>query len=232
MIFVVGSGGLSLNNAVLHINAPAGSTITLSKGGLTVKVLEASKGHVNSDGVTADWYYSVSPSSYGEWTVSAAKDGETAAETVTVNSNKQYDVPLNYNLYIIKNGVEQAGFTFAYSNSLIHTLENDILYLQNGAYDTSMTAGPLPSANNYTKAVFEFEKLEKVGTEASRAAIDEGTGSSRTAYTFLANSAVPVTVNVDISTFTVYGLYVKLQIDAGTQYSIPKLWLRNIYLAR
>lgn len=90
-----GSGGLSPNNAVLHINAPLGSTITLAKGGVTVKVLGADKGHTNAENDTlADWYYSVSPSNYGEWTVTAAKDGESASKAVAVNSNKQYDVAI------------------------------------------------------------------------------------------------------------------------------------------
>lgn len=90
-----GGGGLSVLGAVLHVNAPVGSTITLAKGGVTVKVLDASKGHTNAgDSSLADWYYSVSSSNYGEWTVTATKDAESASKTVTVNSNKQYDVAI------------------------------------------------------------------------------------------------------------------------------------------
>lgn len=232
MIFVVGSGGLSVNNAVLHINAPAGSTITLSKGGLTVKVLEASKGHTNIDGVTADWYYSVSPSNYGEWTASAAKDGETATETVTVNSNKQYDVPLNYNLYIIKNGVEQTGFTITYNGMPVHTLQDGILYLQGSTNGDRMIVGPLPSANTYTKAMFEFEKIENIGSNVSLVGFGPGTSYQTSVNTYLTNSAVPITVNVDISTLSVYGLYAKMLLGAGTATVVRKAWLRNIYLAR
>ncbi len=232
MIFVVGSGGLSLNNAVLHINAPVGSTIELSKGGVTVVTLNASKGHVNSDGVTADWYYSVSPSNYGEWTVSAAKDGETAAETVTVNSARQYDVPLSYNLYIVKNGEAQTGFEISYNGMTTHTLADGMLYMAD-ADGARFAVGPLPSANNRTKAVFEFEKIETIGT-ASKAGIGNTPASSASlsVNTVLQNSAVPVTATVDISEMTVYDLYAKLILEAGNQYNIRKVWLKNIYLAR
>ena len=84
-----GSGGLSVNSAVLRITAPVGSTITLTKGGVTVAMLAATKGHTNaSDTTLADWYYSISSGNYGSWTVTAAKDGESASETVTVDNAK------------------------------------------------------------------------------------------------------------------------------------------------
>lgn len=101
-----GGGGLSTLGAVLHVNAPVGSTITLAKGGVTVKVLDANKGHTSAeDDSLADWYYSVSPSNYGSWTVTATKDAESVSESITVDSNKQYDVELTYNQYLLKDGV-------------------------------------------------------------------------------------------------------------------------------
>ena len=87
------TGGLSPNLAVLHINALVGSTITLAKGGVTVNVLEASKGHISAKDIRlAEWYYSISPSNYGAWTVTASKDGTSVSRSVTVNSNMQYDL--------------------------------------------------------------------------------------------------------------------------------------------
>ena len=93
--------------------------------------------------------------------------------------------------------------------------------------------GPLPSANNRTKAVFEFEKIETIGS-ASKAGIGNNPASSASlsVNTVLQNSAVPVAVTVDISEITVYDLYAKLILEAGTQYNIRKVWLKNIYLAR
>ena len=95
-----GSGGLSANKAVIHVTAPAGSTITFSKGGVIVKTLGPEKSHVNArDNTLAEWYYAVSSSNYGAWSVSTA----TLSRTVSIDSSKQYDVALYY-LYLYKNG--------------------------------------------------------------------------------------------------------------------------------
>lgn len=109
-----GGSGLSANGAVLRITAETGSTIKLSKGGVTVATLASGKGHTNAANTSyADWYYPITAANYGSWAVTATKNGKTASKTVTVNSNKQYDVLLTYQLYIIKNGYIQSPFTLA-----------------------------------------------------------------------------------------------------------------------
>ena len=100
-----GAGGLSPSKAVLHIIAEANSTITLEKGGVTVTTLGPEKSHVNADDNTlADWYYAIGAGNYGSWTVTAEKSGDTGSDTVTVDSNKQYDVRVRYAYYVIKHG--------------------------------------------------------------------------------------------------------------------------------
>lgn len=108
-----GGGGLSPRSAVIHVTAPVGSTISFSKGGVVAKVLGPEKSHVNADDNTlADWYYSVSSSNYGEWTVTATLGTETASDTVIVDSASEYDVVLSYQLYIVQNGYFANGFSF------------------------------------------------------------------------------------------------------------------------
>ena len=110
MIFVTGGGGgLSPNNAVIHVNILVGSTVTFAKGGVTVKVLDSSKGHANSDGETADYYYSVSSSNFGAWTVTATLNDLSATQTITVDAVKQYDLVLTYLLYLYKYGTSNTG---------------------------------------------------------------------------------------------------------------------------
>lgn len=88
-----GSGGLSPNGAVIHVTAPVGSTISFAKGGVVAKVLGPEKSHVNADYNTlADWYYSVSSSNYGTWTVTATLSGNTASKTIKISTNEQYDL--------------------------------------------------------------------------------------------------------------------------------------------
>ena len=107
MIFVVGGsggGGFSTKDAIIHVNAPLGSTVTFSKDNIAVKIIEPSKAITNSDGETADYYYSVKSSNYGSWTLTATAGNDTATETVTVNAIKQYDVILSFSLYLFKDG--------------------------------------------------------------------------------------------------------------------------------
>ena len=96
--FIIGAGGegLSVNSAVLHVTAPAGSTVSIAKGGVTVKSLGPEKAHIKVDGVKADYYFSIAPANYGEWTVTAVLGADTADETAAVIENRQYDVALDY----------------------------------------------------------------------------------------------------------------------------------------
>ena len=92
-------------SAVLHVNAPLGSTITLSHASIDID-LNYTKGHQNIDGKTMDWYYSVGSSNYGYWAISAFNsNADSTYASVTINSAKQYDIELTYNLYLIKNGI-------------------------------------------------------------------------------------------------------------------------------
>lgn len=106
-----GSGGLSANAAVLHVKAPAGSTISFAKGGVVAKVLGPGKSHVNSaDSSFADWYYSVTPGNFGSWTVTGANSEGSISQTVTVNAVKQYDVTIQFG-HLYWYGNEYVGIT-------------------------------------------------------------------------------------------------------------------------
>lgn len=102
MIFVVGGsgGGLSTKDAIIHANAPLGSTITFTKNNVAVKVIDPSKAIVNSDGETADYYYSVKSANYGDWTITATLDAFSSSTVITVDSVKEYDAKLEYNLLV------------------------------------------------------------------------------------------------------------------------------------
>ena len=108
MIFVVGGsgGGFSTKDAIIHANAPLGSTVSFLKDNVPIKVIEPTKAIANSDGETADYYYSIKNTSYGSWTVTASLDGDVASETVVVSAVKQYNIELSYHLWLIKNGDE------------------------------------------------------------------------------------------------------------------------------
>ncbi len=104
--FIIGAGGenISVYAAVLHVSAPFGSTVSIAKGGVTVKSLGPGRAHTNTDGESADYYFSIAPANYGAWTVTATRGEDSTSAAVTVDSNRQYDVVLVYKVYAMKNG--------------------------------------------------------------------------------------------------------------------------------
>lgn len=109
----IGNNFFSKNKAVIHIMAPIGSTITFSKDNIIVKILGPEKSHVNTDDNTfADWYYAVSSSNYGTWTVTATLGTGTVSDTVTIDNNKQYDVgPIHYPFFLYDSGNQHVDVT-------------------------------------------------------------------------------------------------------------------------
>ena len=108
------TGGLSFRAAILHVSAPVGSTVSISKSGATTKSLGPERSHVNSDSGDSEYYFSITPANYGTWTVTATNDSGVASMNVTVNTNGEYDikitnfVPLDYQPveYLEANGTQ------------------------------------------------------------------------------------------------------------------------------
>jgi len=86
------SGGFSNTDALIHVNAPYGSTVTFAKGGVTVKTITPDKAFQNVDGETADYYFPVKSANYGTWTVTATLSGTIGSKNVQVDSAKQYNL--------------------------------------------------------------------------------------------------------------------------------------------
>lgn len=97
-------GGVNIQNgkAVIHVMAPVGSTISFSKSGVVV-FLKPNKSFVDIvDDTIAHWYYSISSSNYGEWTMTATLGTDTASDTMVIDSNKEYQVVLEYRYYLFQ----------------------------------------------------------------------------------------------------------------------------------
>ncbi len=105
------SGGFSNSDALIHVNAPYGSTVTFAKGGVTVKVLSPSDAFNSVDGETADYYYSVTSTNFGSWTVTATLSGKTVSKTVSVSAAKQYDAKLAFHVPVEYQEIEFIGTT-------------------------------------------------------------------------------------------------------------------------
>ena len=88
------SGGVSPRKALIHVNAMDGSTVSYIYNNVTAKTITPEKAHPNSDGVTSDYYFPVSPRSYGNWTITSSLNGDTKTTTRNVNSNAFYDIQM------------------------------------------------------------------------------------------------------------------------------------------
>lgn len=127
-IIVRRGGGFSAGSALVHVSAPVGSKVTFSKGGFIVRTINPSKAHLNAkDSEMADYYFPVSPGSYGEWAITATLGSNSTSGNVTISANKQYDVVLTYDLYLVRNGVVMDGY------SAQHLVTGD--YASIAAYD-------------------------------------------------------------------------------------------------
>ena len=91
-----GGGGLSATDALLRVQAPAGSTVTITKGTTTKTDL----GHENEhDHSVYDYYFIIHQSQFDSvnpWTVTATLNTASASDTVIINAPDEYDVVLAY----------------------------------------------------------------------------------------------------------------------------------------
>lgn len=108
MIFnMVGGGGGSLKNtdAVLIVSVPTGSTVTATKGGVTLTPTIWAQ---NADNTLDTAIFSVKASTFDSnaWTVTATLNGDTASDTVVIDSAEEYSLELNFRLPSLYQEVE------------------------------------------------------------------------------------------------------------------------------
>ncbi len=152
MIFVVGGGGgLNPNKPLIHVNAPVGSTVDFTLSGIVVKSIPSAKAFPNVDGTSADYYYSAAN---GTYTVTATLSGDTASETVSVSTAKQYDVKLDYATWIFKEGV---GAVVALSSA---SQQNSTVYTNLTSYiDVTRTQRGYAVSKIWTTNTFDVTEL-------------------------------------------------------------------------
>lgn len=104
-------GGITDTDAILRVQAPAGSTVTITKGAVT----KTDNGHENADDNTIyDYYFVIHQSQFDSinpWTITATLSMKTATETIIIDSPYDYFVTIVYEVYLIKSGQVIATFT-------------------------------------------------------------------------------------------------------------------------
>ena len=103
MIFVVGgSGGLKDGSAILSVTVPAGSTVTASKGGVTLQPSLWLSGADSSTEIALFTFLPAQFDSVNPWTVTATDGTSTASDTVIISTNKQYSVDISFDYYLFR----------------------------------------------------------------------------------------------------------------------------------
>lgn len=99
-----GGSGPSASDAILTVTVPTGSTVTMTKGGVT---LTPTMWVQAADNTLDCALFVIGPSLFdaqNAWTVTATLGTDTASDTVTISANEQYDMLLEYNFYLFKSG--------------------------------------------------------------------------------------------------------------------------------
>lgn len=106
-----GSGGLKATDAILRVIAPAQSTVTITKSGVS----KSDAGHENAiDPTLYDYYFIIHASQFDSvnpWTVTATLGSESSSDTIVIGSADEYDVELSYALYLVHDGIVNSAYT-------------------------------------------------------------------------------------------------------------------------
>lgn len=100
-----GGGGPSASDAILTVSVPTGSTVTATKGGVTLTPTM----WVQAAYPTLDCaLFVIAPNLFdtvNAWTVTATLSTDTASDTIIISTNNQYSVSFNFSHYYLFNGV-------------------------------------------------------------------------------------------------------------------------------
>lgn len=93
-------GGMSATDAILRVQAPANSVVTISKGGVS----KSDNGHENADNNTIyEYFFIIHQSQFDSvnaWTVTATRGTDTNSKTIIVNTSDEYYVAIGYHVPI------------------------------------------------------------------------------------------------------------------------------------
>ncbi len=184
---MVGGGGISENRAVLVARVPDGSTVTATKGSIT---LTPKMWVVEADPTQDIALFVIAPSlfdSVNPWTVTATLGADTASDTVIIDNNKEYVLELSYAIELWNNGDNSAvsgGWQFGARSG------------SSSSRAITSTALVSYSTNNYTYTFFQPKNIQTISKNTLRATI---TGATINASGDNKNIAVGLTSTLRIA---------------------------------
>ena len=233
MIFVVGSagsggGGPSASDAILTVTVPAGATVTATKGSAT---LTPTMWTTAADATQECALFVISSAQFDAttpWTVTATSGTDTASDTVTIDSNKQYDVWLSFGYYLYRNGDEFTSRTggWAWANAGSGTYVNNTsagqmeVAITGSNYQTFLHTGNTVSVSEWSavKCLIQTNKSLNLITSTSNernatAVVSQSTG--------VLSDFAEVTLDVS-SQMGLY--YIGFRTVSSATYAVKAVW--------
>lgn len=230
---MVGGGGGSLKNtdAVLIVSVPTGSTVTATKGGVTITPTIWVQ---NADNAVDTAIFSVKASTFDSnaWTVTATLNGDTSSDTIVINSNEEFEMELSYGFFLYNKGTIETSVSGGLSNaqsqgvSPTRTAESTYYYVKGVGNSSSGSIGTVATINaidltNYSSLVGKLYDIAKDG--ASYVGI--GATSSRTNKLASFNAKAIASANgSETLTVDISGLTGNYYIAFGGNGSAKETW--------
>ena len=138
-----GGGGPTASDAILTVTVPTGSTVTAVKGGVTLSPtmwVQAANNTLNCA------LFVIAPAQFDAttpWTVTISDGTNTASDTILIDSNKQYDLTLDYNYWLVRNGKLAEIFTLSTYAALTQEELYTLLEITGKNYGRITTQSPI-----------------------------------------------------------------------------------------
>lgn len=229
-----GGGGLSATDAILRVIAPAGSTVTITKG----SVSKSDAGHENaSDTSLYDYYFIIHASQFDNvnpWTVTATLGTDIVSDTVIIDSADEYDVFLDYGSFFFVNGhfgslapIQELNSTTGATGSF--SISDDLLVLQGGATTSSSsgtavftpTSGKIDLTNFST--FYVIVASTNGGANTSKVATlcvsstEVGSMEATPSYTSIPKTTTQTRYSIDVTNLNdEYYLQIRFYVGGGT----------------
>lgn len=223
-----GGSGPSASDAILTVTLPTGSTATATKGGVTLTPTM----WVQAADATLDCALFVIPAAQFDattpWTVTATSGTDTATDTVTIDSNKQYDVELSYHYFLYNKGTQfvdrTGGWAVDRGSSVV--FQSDHIHLFSGSgYPTLYTVNKVNKLN-FTKIAFRVSN--SVFGTAYDSGVLIGFGTSQQSFSLYVVATEDGVCTLDISSVTDAGYvngYCWRGAGGNEQCDIDQIWL-------
>ena len=233
-----GTNDASGVGAVLSIDAPIGSTVTISQGSFS-KVL---KDPIEISTFFSRYFYLIKPNKFGSWTITATDGTRTTDTRVLVTANKEYEVTLSFIIYLfragdqctnITDGWNATGWTTANTSTTAGTIANGKMTIGNVGNSCILATNQAVSFSGRTLLTVELKTLSTYSTYDAGAVDLYDSKGTITATRRFAGRAVPGAVGnhlvtVDLSDLSQTSGFVVVRNGGAVsnyKYEVYNIWL-------